>query len=83
MEDYIEQYHENHEVEYKIMATIDGEVIAYVTSGISADDVAGSAWQVDQKVQQHISGELADAAELAVEAQTEELIEEGRNGAAN
>lgn len=73
--DLLEEFHENHEVEYQLVAVVDGEVIAKQTSSMSADDVSGFAWTIDREVERHVIDEANDKAEYDREAAAEEQLQ--------
>lgn len=72
----IEEYHEKHEVVYELRVIVDDEVLVKHTSGISADDVVGYAWQLDEQVQKAVleeeEGRLENLAEAQMELNREE-----------
>lgn len=53
-DEIVEEYHEKHNILYKIEAIDDdtGEVIAKVTSCISADDASMYSWEIDEAVKE-------------------------------
>ena len=53
-DEIVEEYHEKHNILYKIEAIDDdiGEVIAKVTSCISADDASMYSWEIDEAVRE-------------------------------
>lgn len=82
IEELIEQYHDNHDVVYELRVLVDDEVLFKETSGISADDVSMSAYNLDQAVEKHIVSEeeerLEYEEEARAEAQMQEELDNGR-----
>lgn len=81
MEEAINKFHEEHEVVYTLVATVDGEVIAKFTDDQSADGVAGYAALLDEKMQQHIIDDANGRAEYLAEAEAESQMEAERERA--
>jgi len=50
IEKLTEQFHEEHDVVYELRCVVDGEEVVKETSGISADDLSGLAWVIDDWV---------------------------------
>lgn len=75
MEETIVKYHEEHEVVYTLIATVDGEVVAKFTDDQSADGVAGYASLLDEAMEKHIIDEVNSAAEYKAEAEAEAQME--------
>ena len=78
MEEAIVKYHEEHEVVYTLMATVDGEVIGKFTDDQSADGVAGYASLLDEAMEKHIIDDVNSKAEYAAEAAAEDAMERER-----
>lgn len=78
MDEAIQKYHEDHEVVYTLMATVDGEVVAKYTSEISADDVSGFATLTDEAMQKHIIDDANARAEYLAESEAEMQMEQER-----
>lgn len=78
IDELIEEFHEKNDVVYELRVLVDGEVLVKETSGISADDVSMSAYNLDQYVEKHIIEEEEARVEYAAEAAAEEAMELAR-----
>lgn len=78
LEDLIEEFHDKHDVVYELRVLVDDEVLVKETSGISADDVSGYAWKLDEYVEKHIIQEEEERIEYAKEAEAEYQMEQAR-----
>ena len=78
-DEIVEDFHNNHEVEYELRVIIDGEVFVKSTSGIDIFDVVSDADNLQEKVNEEALDEersrLEYEAESAAEAQMQEELD--------
>lgn len=78
IDDIVQEFHDNHEVEYVLMVKVDGEVLGKYTSGIDASDVSCESDHIDELVQKAALAEVEDKATYEEEAKAEAQMEEAR-----
>jgi len=72
----IDDYNEAYGVTYELVAKNKaGEVIAKRTSSISADDVSGFAWDIDEAIKNAALGGLDDKEDLAESVAIDNVME--------
>lgn len=79
-DEIVEDFHNNHEVEYELRVIIDGEVFVKSTSSIDIYDVVSDADNLQDKVNEAAMGDEFDRIEtlkdLAAEAQMQNELDE-------
>lgn len=75
MEDLIQTYLDNNEVEFKISCIINGEEVIKFT-GNSFDDVSDYSQLADEAFEHHVQSEAYDMAELMASVELDNLIQE-------
>ena len=78
VDELIEKFHEENDVEYELVAKVGDEIIVRHTSSISADDVSGYSYLTDEAMEKYILDYYQDQAEYKVEAEAEAQMEEAR-----
>lgn len=74
-DEIIEDYHNNHEVEYILMVKVDGEVFVKSTSSIDINDVVSDADNLQDKVNEAAVQEESDRLEYLAESQAEDQMQ--------
>lgn len=75
-DEIIEDFHNNHEVEYELRVIIDGEVFVKSTSSIDIYDVISDADNLQEKVNEYDMDDERNRLEYIAEAQAEALMQE-------
>ena len=75
-DEIVEDFHNNHEVEYELRVIIDGEVFVKSTSSIDIYDVVSDADNLQDKVNEHAMDDERDRLEYIAEAQAEAQMQE-------
>ena len=74
MQEQVESFIENNDVEFKMVAIVNGEEVVVYTSNESFDDVSGYAYIADEAFNKYVMQDLEDAADLIIGDETEDLI---------
>lgn len=74
-DEIIEDYHNNHEVEYILMVKVDGEVFVQSTSSIDINDVVSDSDNLQEKVNEEALDEERGRLEYLAESVAEDQMQ--------
>ena len=77
-DEIVEDFHNNHEVEYELRVIIDGEVFVKSTSGIDIYDVVSDADNLQEKVNEEALDDERSRLEYEAESAAEDAMERAR-----
>jgi len=79
MQELIEQFIEDNDVEFKLVVVVNGEEIVKYTSNDSFDDVTGYSDLADRSFERYVMASLEDEKDLREEDELENLLDEKRS----